>query len=254
MAPGSQQDFKPQQIVRRLQNIEPFKGLEKPSSRPSFLPVELASTILELCEKSDLKVLRLVSRDWNAAATPFLFDRVWISPREVDLVVFRNITNDSNLSCHVRTLIYDATHFDEDLKPLEYVVQISEETPKRQNKSSPDSHPWCRLPEWYSCLPHGDAGGLSFDDFKNPIDLRACVREAYDEWLRLAKFEQDCVQSGAFLNALYIGLNQLPYLDSFVYDREMWRSLINNADKHINPASAGPRGWNFGSLSPLARS
>ena len=250
---------------RRLLHLEPYKDPEQPSMKPCYLPVELASAILELCEKSDLKHVRLVSKDWNAAATPFLFDRVWISPREVDLEVFRNITTSSNLSRHVRRLVYDASHLDDNMTLWNYVLQLWDQIGEiiARYHSFPNTPRWLRVMDWYSefqaselrNFASGPAGvdDLDFDGFGDEYGLKPLVREAYDNWLKVAKFERYCVQSGALFNDICIGLKHLSSLRSFVFENAMWRNHLHEAVERFDPKSPEADIVDSGPWSPLAR-
>jgi len=86
------------------------------ASRPTFvdpdrdlpyLPAEVKSLVADFLIKSDLKNVRLVSRDWSAPATPSLFDRVFISPYHKDLQTFANITHDPILASSIKELVCD---------------------------------------------------------------------------------------------------------------------------------------------------
>ena len=71
-------------------------------AQTSYLPLEVKRIILEDATKSDLKLVRLVSKDWCLAAVPLLFDQIYISPRKRDLDVFSDII-DHPILCQAPT-------------------------------------------------------------------------------------------------------------------------------------------------------
>lgn len=68
------------------------------------LPDELLLNCLGRLDKGQLKPMRLVSRNWCACSTGFLFDTVYISPSEEDVKVFESITQHPLLSKCVQKL------------------------------------------------------------------------------------------------------------------------------------------------------
>ena len=80
-------------------------------SRIPLLPTEIKCALLAEVTKSDLKSFRLVSKDWCFLATLRLFDKVYISSRDLDLQVFQSITSNPDLCAGVRSLIWDTTLF-----------------------------------------------------------------------------------------------------------------------------------------------
>lgn len=53
------------------------------SSNYELLPVEIKIAILEHLDKAQLKVARLVSKEWSLLAASLLFDTIYISPRKI---------------------------------------------------------------------------------------------------------------------------------------------------------------------------
>jgi len=76
-----------------------------------YLPPELKLAIVGCMGKQGLKKVRLVSREWSMYAILLLFDKVYISPRKVDLTVFNKITQHPILGSVVRKVIYDISRF-----------------------------------------------------------------------------------------------------------------------------------------------
>lgn len=91
-----------------------------------YLPAEIKSLVADFLIKSDLKNVRLVSRDWSAPATPSLFDRVFVSPYDKDLQIFANITHDPILASSIKELICDTSTIPE-LSYEEYFYQLRRE-------------------------------------------------------------------------------------------------------------------------------
>ena len=81
------------------------------------LPRELRDEILKLLDKTDLKTVRLISKDWSVCTSHYLFDRIYWSPQDLDLEVFQNIASRPELATCVRELVYDGSQF----------VELSEE-------------------------------------------------------------------------------------------------------------------------------
>lgn len=92
--------------------------------KTAFLPPELMLAIFECMVKHELKKVRMVSREWSTFATPLLFDRVYISPREVDLTVFHNITQHPGLGPVVREIIYDTSRFQQRMSQRDYFDRL----------------------------------------------------------------------------------------------------------------------------------
>ena len=67
--------------------------------------------VLAHLEKSDLKDARLVCRLWSSLAIRWLFNRIYISPRTLDLRVFGSTTSDQRLSRAVKELVYDGSYY-----------------------------------------------------------------------------------------------------------------------------------------------
>lgn len=102
---------------RRLQGLEPWNPssveIDPAVSGTSvpYLPPEILGIIAGYLPKSDLKSLRLATKQCCYAATPRLFDRIFISPRVEDLAAFISISNRASLAGSIRTLVYDLTEF-----------------------------------------------------------------------------------------------------------------------------------------------
>ncbi|KAL8651668.1 MAG: hypothetical protein Q9226_004606 [Calogaya cf. arnoldii] len=58
--------------------------------------------------KLDFKAIRLVNKEWSACASPFMFERIYWSPQDLDLEAFEGIVNRPNLAACVKELVFDA--------------------------------------------------------------------------------------------------------------------------------------------------
>ena len=74
-------------------------------------PPEILLNIFGFIEKADLKVLRLVSRRFNAIAPVILFMSVNASPHDDDLEVLQLISEHSIFRHYVREVIYFEVYF-----------------------------------------------------------------------------------------------------------------------------------------------
>ncbi|KAL8875673.1 MAG: hypothetical protein Q9198_005996, partial [Flavoplaca austrocitrina] len=72
---------------------------------------ELVSAILSFLPQLDLKTARLVSKRWGSLGGQMLIGTLYISPREIDMVAFDNITKHQDLSKSVKHLVYDSAQF-----------------------------------------------------------------------------------------------------------------------------------------------
>lgn len=84
----------------------------KASARNTALGInELVSHIISFLPNQDLKSARLVSKRWGSLGGRMLIGTLYISPREIDMAVFDNITRHRDLSKSVKTLVYDSAQF-----------------------------------------------------------------------------------------------------------------------------------------------
>ena len=73
------------------------------------LPPEILGLALSLLPKVDLKKARLVSKAWERAAVPSLFDEVFMSPNPADLNTAEIMID--QFACHIRTLTFSAVYY-----------------------------------------------------------------------------------------------------------------------------------------------
>lgn len=172
------------------------------------LPNEILSMIMRRLRKSDLKAARLVCRLWSSLVIRFLFNRVYISPRELDLEVFKSITSSQRLSWAVRELVYDASHFVLDLDLEFYVKRLLYQASKltcglkRDQFHSPDAE----VNEFLEFSTYdGRLRRYPIED----IGKYDIVNRGYDYYTRQAAEQHEIFGSGRFLTQLYTGLSTL---------------------------------------------
>ena len=79
------------------------------------LPAELLRHTSSYLGVSDIKNLRLVSPNFNVAASPYLFSRIYISSHSLDLYVFRKVTAQPLFRNSIRELVWDDSTFNRHL-------------------------------------------------------------------------------------------------------------------------------------------
>ena len=84
------------------------------------LPPELKLNVLRHLERQDHKALRLVSRNWSENTSSFIFDRLYWSPQDLDLEVFKSIVSRPELAQCVKEFIFDGSQFVEGLTKRNY--------------------------------------------------------------------------------------------------------------------------------------
>ena len=89
------------------------------------LPEELLSIIVHHASRGALKNLRLTSKLFDRLASPFIWDRIWISSHPLDLDVFKRVTK-SRFAGNIRELVWDDTTFQRPLLAWKDFVHVSE--------------------------------------------------------------------------------------------------------------------------------
>ncbi len=235
-----------------------------------YLPAEIKSLVADFLIKSDLKNVRLVSRDWSAPATPSLFDRVFVSPYDKDLQIFANITHDPILASSIKELICDTSTIPE-LSYEEYFYQL------RREVSSITWRPEKRFPFRSSSRRiNRFVNGITQDE-SEPGELLSkygreqLIENGYRFWRELSAEENEHWGSalyGTYYTTLCAGLRRLPNLQAVKMDDDMWdRNRMHTSLKMslrypldaLNPyhalgviESGSPlsRGWNPWHLRP----
>lgn len=222
------------------------------------LPAEIKALVAECLQKSDLKSLRSVSKPWHAMATPVLFDKVYISPRDRDLQVFSNITNHPVLSRSIKKLVCDTSRFP-DLSHEDYFYELCDDFRAMTitiSRECPFNSPHPRLNDFINEIRRQEAYSNLLPKFGN-IGL---VTEGFQFWKELAaeecqKFEGGCY--GMFYLELCSGLPQLPTLKSVKMEDDISAYLNKDLIDQFgatNPTNPHHTPGPFLSRSPLARS
>lgn len=230
---------------------------------PSHLPAEIKDLVAKFTPKSDLKNFRLASKEWNAHATPVLFDRIYISPYQKDLEVFTKITQSPVLASSTTELICDTSsvpalshkdYFDE----LRHEVRLITRWTK---KGSPFHSSNRRTNRFVRSITHHQT---------EPIDLfskfgeEALVKGGFRLWQQIAKEIRCNLTGGSYYTALCAGLHRLPKLQAINLDNDIWvnhrlyTSLLTpliEGPYHVlgtvNSGSPLSRGWNPWHLRPM---
>ncbi|KAL9628481.1 MAG: hypothetical protein Q9204_005859 [Flavoplaca sp. TL-2023a] len=90
------------------------------------VPNEITLRILAYVPRYDMKQTRLVCQTWAILSAEYLFDTIYVSPREIDMAVFDSITQHPVLRRAPRHLVYDSAVF-EKLDQKTYASRISQQ-------------------------------------------------------------------------------------------------------------------------------
>ncbi len=142
------------------------------------LPQELVNLILESAPKNDLKTLRLVCKKLKVSATPYLFNRIYISSYPLDLEVFDHILENSTLAKGVIELIWDDTTF------APSVCELEEPPPSVWGPPKPDDLTGDFESEWDEWLYEKFAG---FNDSDKEAKLACRVLQCLQPWGPIAR-------------------------------------------------------------------
>lgn len=88
------------------------------------LPNELLLGILQDLDKSDLKGARLVCKTWSCLSAEYLFNTIFISPHQLNLEVFKNISQHPLLCRCVKKLEYDGVYFSPKKTLSDYITNL----------------------------------------------------------------------------------------------------------------------------------
>ena len=189
-----------------------------------YLPPELEGLVAKCLHKSELKKLRLVSQQWQVMATPLLFDRVYVSPRENDLQIFSNITKHPVLSRSIKAMICDISEVPE-YSHEEYFHLLCFE--KRAmafelSRKHPFKGPYPTLNRFVNAIIRGTIPrSKMFSKFGN----YKFIREGFQIWRQIAAQESQYLEHsehGRFFHELCSGLSRLPNLQSVNIGDDLW--------------------------------
>ena len=232
----------------------------------SYLPPELLIQVCSHLSKRDLKQVRLVNSTWLSPATEFLFRRIYISSRSLDLDVFEEWTSNGRCSAATKEVVYVVSVMDPNMDPLNYTtllwvfidqcyagldldfkgsdhfVQEIFHHIRSQSFLEPDqelgglgSHNYNpnRSRDFFHQLNTAPAARL----FENPL-----VTDGYNEYLKQANLEREAQENGEMLMTLSVGLQNLPNVSSIKLEHESWVAPWNRQE-HLpvfNPVSLCP--------------
>ncbi|MDI1488747.1 MAG: hypothetical protein OHK93_008023 [Ramalina farinacea] len=239
----------PRRSSRRLDGWAPGGDPERASTKPFFLPYELLTDIISRLDKKALKAVRLTCKDWKQVATPFLFDRIWVSPRTKDMSVFTSLTETPDLAVHIKEVRYDQLEFTalEDLHEFMELVVLKNDClvhglPRAQ------SHPGFSIGQCASAVYRLETQPL--EEAVDQFNLRGFMKEGYKAWRRMVADEASLLNSYSYFEQLMDGFALLPNLCSLVLDEEMW---CNHMDEFSSVSEKQSLVCDF-SGSPFARS
>lgn len=234
----------------------PFERHPKATPLPNELTVQIFSHL----GKHELKIARLVCKTWSHFAAKPLFDKLYISPREEDIKVFKLVTQHPQLRSYVRTLEYDATRFSPDVTISTYIRKLIDSTyfdwpsgltRMRELRKRENLDP--QIDEYLACW--GEPGG-SYVFWESKLMDVAFVTEGCRNWQERAAYQQRCINSGDFLRILVYGLRNLNRLESVQVCQEwdIWPDYLLKAHHYNSPFGrtwhiflAQPRCWNHDS-------
>ncbi|KAL8764431.1 MAG: hypothetical protein Q9194_007098 [Teloschistes cf. exilis] len=234
-------------------------------AKTPYLPPEIKHLVAEHLNKSVLKILRYVSREWNLIATPFLFDRVYISSYEMDFQVFNHITQTPSLANSVREVICDLSAV-EFMDYNSYLISLRAEikTIARPDQSRAFHSSDRRFNRFVNDFTQDD---LNLGKLKSQYAQR--LAKSYRLWRQLDDQVRSTTQAPSFDDALCAGFRRLPRLEAVKMDNGIWerhRRTTSIASTHgIPPSQMQPydilgvaesgsplsRSWNPWQLRPV---
>lgn len=253
------------EVLRRSKRLTRVPGLQPEimSSTPNpsksgipYLPLEVKGLVAKCLEKSDLKSLRCVSKQWHAMATPLLFDKVYVSPRDKDLQIYSHMTKHPLLKHSVKELVCDVSHVPRVSHEIYFdrlCAQWRALTPDLSKKNPFTSpHPW--LNGFINSINQAKRSRQSlFSKYAND----EYIRDGFSLWQELAKEEHKALQGGA--HAMYYsdpcsGLHRLSNLLSVRMNNDMWSRVGFDISDTFRPRYSKHTPSAVLAGSPLARS
>ena len=229
---------------------------EKPdrpiSSLEAKLPLEIQFAVLGYLEKKDLKDVRLVSQRWCSLVTPFLFDKIYISYRSLDLQTFTNCAAHPVISKAVKEVVYDVSYFRPDSTLEEYLERLTKDLSRIFYKQNPFECPNQQYQHYINAVISDPLLRLSDrDEFHSSHKNDDFVVEGYRIWQRHAMFEEEASRNGILLQALCYGFGEFVNLRSvivenglFILNRYESDSIDRSTLSCRYSGSPVTRGWN----------
>ncbi|KAL9576223.1 MAG: hypothetical protein Q9212_007279 [Teloschistes hypoglaucus] len=202
-----------------------------------YLPPEIKQIVAEHLPKSVLKILRYVSREWNFIATPFLFDRVYISAYEMDFDIFNHITQTPSLANSVKEVICDLSQ----LVPIDYdtyliMLQLEIKSIARPDQSIAFHSSNRQLNRFVNGFTRD---GQTLHELKSQygqllVDGYSMRNQLDEQVYCITRYSSQ----QPFDDALRAGLRRLPRLEAITMDNAIWerhRRTTSTASVRGNP-------------------
>ena len=222
---------------RRIWRIPPapIYGTLIPSTRLPYLPPEILQNAFAHLENGDLKPLRFVSQEWDDLIRPLLFQKIWISPHEKNVEVFREITRNPRLNKSIRKLVYDVCRFhyldhEEYFKAFVKCIKESSWCWRRRRRMFGQSLDFDHL------LKDVDNGQAHADLFEKH-GSNGVILNGFKEWQVLRRYAWRNVPSGMFCDALSEGLQSLPQLRTVETEDNIWFHQTATLGRHSDDES-----------------
>ena len=183
--------------------------------------------ILKYFKKYELKQVRLVSKICGSLVTSLLFDRVYISVKNLDLEVFARDAAHPVIRSTIKEIISDLSQFDPNMNCEDYCLQLVQDIPREfylEPFENP-SHPYQHFVNEYC------ARNSSVIDVCSNHENDAFVVEGYQVWQDHAWHERYAMDHGQFQSTLRIGLREFSKLSSIVMTNELFSKNVNDSSK-----------------------
>ena len=188
-----------------------------------YLPDELVLEVLPHLHNTELKTARLVCRRWSCYAAESLFSKIFISPDQVNLDVFRSICNHPLLSRCVRHLQYDRLHLKPNIELSEYTNALFRETRDRLQYSEerPIETDDIQRTEFYTIVKNSSRG--QHDREYHPALRRRAkakcmtfdfIRTGFQRYVTQAQLQKRFIDGTDIESIIEDGLKTLDHLDA----------------------------------------
>ena len=230
-----------------------YEALKAPLRRHN-VPNEILLLIFRQLHKEDLKSIRLVCKLWSSLPVGLLFDRVYVSPHSVNIIVFNSIAAHPLLSKCIKELVYDTSCFDANLTRSAYLTHLYYQLTHGCTHLQPDFtfdtvddqlNEILQYTKDQLYRPRKPTDDVIWEEMCN-YRLVDCGYQAY---LESAKQQREYHDSGELLANLTLGLKNLLALDAVVLLGRTWGQRLT--DCGFDHTTLRPTHM---SGSPLARS
>ncbi|KAG6999221.1 hypothetical protein G7Y79_00036g071770 [Physcia stellaris] len=187
------------------------------------LPTEIKTSVFELLDKADLKQARLVSSSWYPLATRLLFDRVYISPKSLDIEVFMECVRHPVIKESIKEIIYDVTYFDASVSLREYLFKLKNEVFLTfwSKPIEKPSHPF------HHFINQSQSEDCDKDELYHAFENEAFIIEGYRVWQEYAYQGQDYMEKGFLMELLRRGLRDFSRLSSLAVKDGLFGENLN---------------------------